>query len=166
MVKRLITFIFIATGFLNLLKAGDETRNARVYGNNISNNAYIVCLDDKFLQGGSFTNYANKAVIEIGLDEEKHIVHPSFKMCVKFDVALTAWNGSITTYTGQQLDINYEPQELTRYKDKAQLVFNGFYKVKVYNIQMTACSFTTSCSSCTNNPPTDGYIQAEITTTR
>jgi RHS repeat-associated protein len=167
MKKLLILFLILS---VHLLRAGDETRNFRVYASNLGNNSFIECRDDKFTGAMGwnccFTNYSNKTVIELGLDEEKHLIHGSFKVCAKFDLELTDANLTTTVLAGQQLDINYEPAELTRYKDKAQLIFYGYYKVTVKNIQMSSCAFSVSCSSCTLSPPADAYLQAEITTTR
>jgi RHS repeat-associated protein len=153
---------------------GNETRSSRVYANQLTTGAFIQCQDDKFdasnpSWASGFTNYENRAVVEFGLNEEIHKVNGLFKACVKFDMAVTDATLGVTTYTGQQLDIMYNPYEQTRYNDKSQLVFPGAYKVKVYNIRMTGCPSysSTNCSLCTASlTAKDIYLQAEITTDR
>jgi len=163
-------FVLIMLLF-NQLIAGDETRNSRLYANNVVPNSFILTQDDKFTGvagwNSTFTNLSNKAVIELGIDEEKHLIHAGMMICAKFDVQVTDANLNTTVYTNQQLTTNYNPQVLTRYTDKAQIVFPNAYKIKVYNITITSCALNSNCSSC-NTPynQSDVYLQTEVTTSR
>lgn len=157
----------------NKLVAGDETRSSRAYANQFVPGAFIQTRDDKFTGSAGwvngFTNYANRGVVEFALDEEKHNIMLAQKFCAKFDVAVTDANLITTIYTNQQLDINYNPFEQTRYKDKSQLIFQNAYKVKVYNVTINSCNISTpNCAACTTAvyAGNDVYLQAEITTTR
>jgi RHS repeat-associated protein len=166
------TFLLFLIAVLSLqLKAGDETRSARVYANNMVTGSFIYSADDKYSASSGwvsgFSNYKNRAVVEFGLDEELHYLSYAFNACIKFDVAVTDASQNTTVYSNQQLNISYNPSEQTRYKDKAQLVFQNVYKIKVYNMIVTSCGLTTPCGTCTltTNQP-DLYMQAEITTER
>ncbi|MBP7809091.1 MAG: hypothetical protein KA163_07355, partial [Bacteroidia bacterium] len=170
--KRLKLLIFLISFFGVFTKtfAGDETRNSRAYGPNLLlSGTYIEVSDDKFDGTSSwisgFTNIANKAVVEMGLNEDMHVMHTSyFKTKVTFDVELTDAFLNTTILTNQQLFIDYDPLEKTRYKDKAQIVYGNAYKVKVYNIQFQTCD---QANICTNNIVSpDVYMQAEVTTNR
>lgn len=150
------------------LKAGDETRSSRVYANQIGPWAFVQSHDDKFNGSGGwnsgFFTYNNRAVIELGLNEDKHLLIASaVKICAKFDVQVTDASMNVATYTNLQLDINYDPAELSRYKDKVQMVFSPAYKIKVYNISITQCPISNNCSACTT-PYTkaDVYIQTDV----
>jgi RHS repeat-associated protein len=169
-----IIFVFAVLALVTSRGFGQtERRNSRGYANYLLiPGSYIQTHDDKFLDAGTwisgFNNYSNTAVIELGLDEDKHVPHTSaFKVCAKFDLVLTSAGQASTVFTNQQLDINYNPADLSTYKDKAQIVFPNIYKAKVYNITISSCSLTTGCSSCTTTYSlTDVYLQAEISTSR
>ncbi|WP_317897793.1 RHS repeat-associated core domain-containing protein [Aurantibacillus circumpalustris] len=150
-----------------------ESRNNRAYSDHLTiPGCYIQTYDDKFTSSAGwdngFTHTANTAIIEFGLDEDKHLQHhTAIKLCAKFDVQLTDASFSFTTLTNQQLDINYDPAELSRYKDKVQIIFPNIYKAKVYNITISYCATTVNCTSCnTVYNLSDAYLQAEIVTER
>ncbi len=150
------------------LRAGDETRSCRIYANQVGPWAFVQAHDDKFTGvagwAGGFTMFSNRAMIEFGLNEDKHNFFTApVKLCAKFDVEVTDAALNVAVYTNQQLDINYDPNELTKYKDKVQLVFSPAYKIKVYNITITQCPVSSNCSGCTT-PYTknDVYLQAEV----
>ncbi len=168
--KLLCLFTFIYAG--NMF-AGDETRSNRAYANQFVPGAFLETRDDKYTGFSSgppgFTNYSNRGVVEFGLDEDKHMILPQRKYCAKFDVTVTDFNHVTTVFTNQELDINYNPYEQTRYKDKAQLVFPNAYRLTVTNVKIYACSLGTSnCAACGSSVYTgvEVYMQAEITTTR
>lgn len=152
-------------------ESGNETRSSRAYANNITPGVFIQSQDDKFTGNvnwiTNFTNYSNRAVVELGLDEEKHLIMGPFKVCAKFDVVVTDAALNSVTYTNQQLDINYNPYQLTRYKDKAQIVFPNAYKIKVTNIVITTCALNSNCNTCTTvTNASNIYLDAEISTDR
>lgn len=150
------------------LKAGDETRSSRICANQVGPWAFVQSHDDKFTGSGGwnsgFFTYSNRAIVELGLNEDKHMfIASAVKICAKFDVQVTDASMNVATYTNLQLDINYDPAELSRYKDKVQMVFSPAYKIKVYNISITQCPISNNCSVCTT-PYTkaDVYIQTDV----
>jgi YD repeat-containing protein len=147
---------------------GDETRSFRIYANNNVTGAYIQTYDDKYTGSGwvsGFTNYYNRAVIEFGLDEELHnYLTLTKKYIAVFDMDLTDVNGVKTSYANQQIEISFNPNEQTTYRDKAQIIIEGIYKVKVYKIRFYDCPANVTCSNVYTGP--DLYLQAEVTTTR
>lgn len=154
------------------LVAGDETRSSRVYANQISPGVFIQTHDDKFTGAlpwvNGFYNYTNWGMVEFGLDEDKHTIMYAKNLRATFDVAVTDINLNTVVYTNQQLNISYDPNEQTRYKDKAQISYQNAYKLKVYNIQIYSCTITTPESSpCTTAvyKGNETYLQADITTT-
>jgi RHS repeat-associated protein len=158
--------------FINNLIAGDETRSSRAYANNLVSSAFIQTEDDKFTGSGgwnsSFTTLANRGVVEIGIDEEKHIWHSgAFAIWAKYDVQITDASLNVTTLTNQTLTVNYNSADLTRYTDRAQVIYPNAYKIKVYNIVFTTCPLNTSFASCTS-PYTqaDAYIETNVTTAK
>ncbi|MCC6370249.1 MAG: hypothetical protein IT236_04515, partial [Bacteroidia bacterium] len=72
--------VLILIALLNfcLANAQQETRNSRAYANflNISG-CFITSHDDKFPNTGPWTNYSNRVIITLGLDEDRHIHHPN-----------------------------------------------------------------------------------------
>ncbi|MDP1801746.1 MAG: hypothetical protein Q8L81_10360 [Bacteroidota bacterium] len=171
--KKLLFLIYFMA-LVSILQSQVETRNSRAYANILQiPGAFIQSEDDKYTGSSGwvsgFSNYENKAIIELGLDEDKHFKYAtSFKICATFDIALTDVTTTVvTTYTNVQLDIDYDPLEATRYKDKSQIVFPDFYKVRVYNVRFRTCTVGTGCSTClTPFASADVYLQAEIATNR
>ncbi|MFO0355656.1 MAG: hypothetical protein ACK50A_01785, partial [Sphingobacteriaceae bacterium] len=168
---KLFIILFI-TSVSGQLFAGDETRSSRVYANNLVQSAFIQTEDDKFTGSAGWTTglniLTNRGIVELGLDEEKHIVHLSpFTICATFDIEITDANLVVTTFVNQQLTINYNPQELTRYKDKAQIIYPNAYKIKVFNMSIKSCGLNTPCSSC-NTPYSqpDVYIETNVSTAK
>lgn len=157
---------------INNLVAGDETRSSRAYANNIVPSAFIQTEDDKFTGSAGwnsgFTTLANRGIVEIGLDEEKHIWHSGvFAIWAKFDVQITDASLNVTTLTNQTLTVNYNSADLSRYTDRAQIVYPNAYKIKVYNIVFTTCPLTTAFASCTSPyVQADAYIETNVTTAK
>lgn len=163
-----ITWIFVLFSQFQL-QAGLESRSARGYANQLSYpGTFLQSWDDKYAAGSwisGFVNRSNRCVVELGLDENKHFFHSSyFKVKVTFDVQLTDASQNVTTLTGKQLEITYNPSEQSKYTDKAQLEYYGYYKVKVYNISFQTCGASGGCvAGCIAN---DVYVQAEVSTDR
>jgi YD repeat-containing protein len=171
--KKILASLILSVALFYGLNAQVENRNNRVYANYLHiQGCFIQSNDDKYVNSGSwasgFTNAENKVVIELGLDEDMHLAHfQATKICAKFDLELTDLNHNVYTLTNQQLDINYNPADLTRYKDKAQLIIPDYYAVKVYNMVVTEGATNLACSAIVEPCRyKDIYIQAEVITKR
>lgn len=166
--KFLGLFILLITG---KVLAGDETRSSRVYANQLAVGSFIQTHDDKYTGSlpSGYTNYGNRGLVEFGIDEDKHTIMSGQALRVKFDVLVTHANLSTSVFSNQELSITYNPNEQTRYKDKAQITYTDAYDLKVYNISIYSCNISTPESSpCTTAVyrGNDVYLQAEITTVR
>jgi hypothetical protein len=163
-----LTCLFFASVILKI-SADDETRNARAYSADISiPSAYLLAFDDKYTSSPTWANgfsiLGDKIKIELGLDEEKHFGHSAyFRTFVTFDVELTGINQAVTVFNGQQMEINYDPAGLSHYKDKTQLIYYGYYKVKVYNVVFQAYDIN---NALIGSIAPDIYLQAEASTNK
>ena len=146
------------------LNAAREVRNARLTGTALVNGASLQANDDKFNGTTWWVNgFALKgsvAKVEFGLNEDLHLLHNKFCANITFDVDLTDANLVTTSYTGLQLNINYEPGASQAYTDKAQMTWNNYYKVVIKNIVVVM----KDGASCTNTiaKTNDLYVETEI----
>jgi|GEM_PF-2875201 len=151
------------------MSADDEIRNIRAYGTALTvPGSYLSCSDDKYTSSASwasgFSILNNKAVIELGLDGDLKLGHTYMKTKVTFDISLTNVSQIVTVLTGQQLEITYDPAERTRYQDKAQMVFYGYYNIKVYNVSFQTVDAGNNAIYPAVTP--DVYVQLEINTNK
>lgn len=166
--KRVKSLLVFLLSFC-VMYGGKETQNNRLNSTQMqATGASLIVVDNKFTGSptwiSGFVNAGNSVKIELGLNEDLHVFHATyFKTEVTFDVQLMDDVLGITTLTNQKLTIYYQPTS-GAYKDKAQLNFNGYYRVLVSNIVVKTYDTPTNTNLIGN--PSDIYLEGEIVTDR
>ena len=163
-------FLFLLISFHIALhcSAVDEIRNSRIEGSSIAINGQLSVKDDKFPAfysagwDNGFASMKNTGKVEFGLDETKHILYGfDFDVKITFDVIATDKYNQPHLFKTQNLSITYT--KAGGYKDKAQLMFDGFVKLDVVITSVVSKNSTTGGTIAT---PQELFLEAEIATNR
>src|SRR6266540_4343083 len=91
--KSILTPLLILISYISV--AGDEIRNSRIYADQLASapSAFIQTQDDKWTGlvnwTSGFSNYSNMTIVELGIDESKHLPLTTSKICATFNLQLT-----------------------------------------------------------------------------
>jgi hypothetical protein len=164
--NRIITFL-LAFHVAFTMSAIDEIKNSRIQGTDIAIGKKVSVKDDKYPfvyatgWDNGFEAMSNKGTIEFGLDETQHGYYASdFTVDVTFDVIATDRFGQQQVFPGNILNITYKKNG--NYKDKAQMVFDGFVKLEVTITNVDAKNLPANTSITVG----ELYMEAELATSR
>ncbi len=162
-------FALLAMLFMLNARAVDEVRNSRLDGGNMVAGKVVSIKDDKFSVPyvaswlNPFANIKLNNKIEFGLNEDKHVgYNQDFSVEITFNVTTTDIYNNVQLLNNQKLKIDYK--QAGAYKDKAQLLLQGFAKLDVTIVSIVAKDASNAIITGRNN--TDLFLEAEIATER
>lgn len=157
-------FVFIALWVSGAREVSNSRINDPAPG---ATNGLLVVQDNKYgLLGAGWFNKAITARVLFGLNEDRDLYFAQSK--IKFEVTfdVKAYTGSaFTVYTNQKLDVLYDRQEGTEYKDAAVWSMANVDRMEVTVTGVTAMDMSGSPVMLSVVPP-GIYLEGEIETER